>query len=123
MRFTGATTTTHEQEMMATDVLGNIVLATPRQRTGTNDDAKLVYQVEPKRALSLAQSAREAAEANQRARDEARRRRLGLDEHGNRIPGALAALAAEEYAAKQAAEAKARALEKNAGPVGSEAHV
>ena len=64
-----------QQEMMATQLFDSVVLYTPRGASGTGDDLVPNYSVRPRVYGSLAQSARQAREANEREDAEARHRR------------------------------------------------
>ena len=62
-----------EQELVATKVFNSVVMYTPRGVHGGADDVKSVYPLPKSRYPSLAQSAREATQANERMDEERRR--------------------------------------------------
>ena len=60
---------------MSTSVFNSVVMYTPRGVTGSGEDLQTHYPMERQRYPGLAQSARDAIEANRKADEEARHRR------------------------------------------------
>ena len=66
--------TEQQQELVASNVFGSVVMYTPRGVHGGADDERTLYPIEKVRLPSLAASAREATELNEKADAEANKR-------------------------------------------------
>ena len=72
----------HQQELVATKVFDSVVMYTPRGCHGSANDMALQYPVEHRRYPSLAASAREAQQLNEKADEAARKQRTEWLRHG-----------------------------------------
>ena len=72
----------NQQELVATKVFDSVVMYTPRGCHGSANDMTLKYPVEHRRYPSLAASAREAQQLNEKAEEAARKQRTEWLRHG-----------------------------------------